>query len=255
MFVILNIIFLEGEVHTMRVSRMSIAACAGALTLLASPALASAHIHADPDTAPVGGYANLDFGVPHGCDGSATTKVTFDIPKAFAKVTPNVNPNWTIDTTKDGEHTTKVVYTAKTPLPADQKDVLTLSVKVDKEAKEGDMVLIPATQTCQQGEVKWESADHEADHPAPMVTLTAAEEEGHHSHSGHGDHADHTDHADHAGADHKDAEQHDASPLAGWGLGLGALGAITGISALIVALKKNKAPKPAVKPAESIATK
>nr|WP_240393961.1 YcnI family protein [Corynebacterium lactis] len=219
---------------------------ASAAAMLAFPAVASAHVHAKPDSATIGGYADLAFGVPHGCDGSSTTKVEFTIPAEFEKVTPNVNPNWTIEKATDGEGkdaaVKKVTYTAKTPLPSDQRDTLTLSVKVADSAKAGT-VLVPTVQTCEKGSVEWTSANHDDKHPAPTVELLAkGEGDAGHDH-GH-DHGDHTT-AGHGDGNHSTEAQVEATGersndavLGAWGLGLGALGALTGIAALVISLRK-----------------
>lgn len=229
------------------------AAAVGAAAMLALPGVAAAHVHAHPDSAEIGGYADLAFGVPHGCDGSPTTKVEFTIPREFATVTPNVNPNWEISKETDGSGedaaVKKVTYTAKTPLPSDQKDTLTLSVKVADDATEGT-VLVPTLQTCEKGSMNWASPDHDADYPAPTVDLVA--EGAGDGHAGH-HHAAH-DHGEAAGAatgeeaganeaDATEAQAEDEQATAGtsagaWGLGLGAVGAVTGITALLVALRK-----------------
>lgn len=226
------------------------AATVGAAAMLALPGVAAAHVHAHPDSAEIGGYADLAFGVPHGCDGSPTTKVEFTIPREFATVTPNVNPNWEISMETDGSGedaaVQKVTYTAKTPLPSDQKDTLTLSVKVADDAPEGT-VLVPTLQTCEKGSMNWASPDHDADYPAPTVDLVAEEAGDGHGHAGH-HHAGH-DHGEAAGAaagdeaDATEAQAEDEQATAGaslgaWGLGLGAVGAVTGIAALLVALRK-----------------
>ena len=251
----------QSQSRAPRYARASLAvASASAAACLAFPAVASAHVHANPDMATIGGYTDLAFGVPHGCDGSATTKVEFSIPEEFAKVTPNVNPNWTIEKTTDGEGkdatVKKVTYTAKTPLPSDQKDTLTLSVKVAEDAKPGT-VLVPTVQTCEKGSVEWASANDDDKHPAPTVDLMAEGSEGEagaagghshdhgdHSHAGHdhsshghGDHADHTATAE-ADTEHSADSQSSNGNLGAWGLGLGAVGALTGIAALVVALRK-----------------
>lgn len=106
----------QSQSRASRYARASLAvASASAVACLAFPAVASAHVHANPDMATIGGYADLAFGVPHGCDGSATTKVEFSIPEEFAKVTPNVNPNWTIEKTTDGEGKDATVKKSHTP--------------------------------------------------------------------------------------------------------------------------------------------
>ncbi|WNY33876.1 DUF1775 domain-containing protein [Curtobacterium flaccumfaciens] len=73
---------------------------------------------------------------------------------------------------------TSVTYTAKTPLPADERDTFALSFSLP-DGKAGDLVEFPAIQTCEKGSVEWnqeqQAGEAEPEHPAPSITLTAAE--------------------------------------------------------------------------------
>ena len=161
----------------------------GALTLGGALA-ASAHVSVSPDQTAAGSYALLTFGVPHGCDGSPTTKVAIKIPEQVNAVTPTVNPNWDVQkvmvplnpavTDSYGNQITErvdqVVYTAKTPLPDGYRDALVLSLQVPGVA--GQTLSFPTIQTCEVGETAWieptvEGQD-EPDHPAPAFEVTAA---------------------------------------------------------------------------------
>ncbi len=166
-----------------------VAAGVGALTLGGALA-ANAHVSVIPDTTAAGSYALLTFGVPHGCDGSSTTKVAIKIPEQVNAVTPTVNPNWDVQkvmvplnpavTDSHGNQITErvdqVVYTAKTPLPDGYRDAFVLSLKVPDVA--GQTLSFPTIQTCEVGETAWieptvEGQD-EPDHPAPAFEVTAA---------------------------------------------------------------------------------
>ena len=193
--------------------------------------------------ATIGGYTDLAFAIPHGCEDSPTTKVEFTIPAEFERVTPNVNPNWEVQVSGGGKPS-KVTYTAKTPLPSDLRDTLVLSVKVAEDAKP-EAVLVPTLQSCAQGSVAWTSENQEDKTPAPMVTLVASDSEDHgsdagHSHS-HGD-SEHS-HGDSHGEDATAPEQvaassSDSGSLSAWALGLGILGSLLGAIALVVNLRK-----------------
>ena len=105
--------------------------------------------------------------MPHGCDGSATTKVAIKVPDQVNAVTPTVNPNWDVQkvlvpltppvTDSHGNQITErvdqVVYTAKTPLPADLRDALVLSLQIPDVA--GQTLTFPVVQTCEVGETAW----------------------------------------------------------------------------------------------------
>ncbi|PZE66490.1 YcnI family protein [Curtobacterium sp. MCBD17_021] len=173
-----------------------------AAIVLGSAASASAHVGAEATSTAANSYTTVTFSVPHGCDGSPTTKLQFHVPESVIEVTPTVNPNWTI--TKDtepyaaattaagedeseaaAERVTSVTYTAKTPLPADERDTFALSFALP-DGKAGDTVAMPVSQTCEEGSTEWDQAttagEAEPEHPAPVITLTAADAAGEHAH-------------------------------------------------------------------------
>jgi uncharacterized protein YcnI len=164
-----------------------------AAIVLGTAASASAHVGAEATSTAANSYTTVTFSVPHGCDGSPTTKLQFHVPESVIEVTPTVNPNWTI--TKDtepytapsaaadesesaAERVTSVTYTAKTPLPADERDTFALSFALP-DGKAGDTVSMPVSQTCEAGSTEWDQAteagEAEPEHPAPTITLTAAD--------------------------------------------------------------------------------
>ena len=226
-------------------------AAGGAVTLgvaaaivLGTAASASAHVEATSTSSAAGSYTTATFSVPHGCDGSPTTKLQFHVPSSVIEVTPTVNPNWDItkatepytspsasaddETAADaGERVTSITYTAKTPLPADERDTFSLSFSLP-DGKPGDVVAIPVTQTCEQGSTEWDqeqkAGEAEPEHPAPSITLTAAS-------TGDDDH--------HAAAATDDATATSTSTtaepdLVGRSLGLGGL--VIGAAGLVVAV-------------------
>ena len=159
---------------------------AGVLLALAAPLSASAHVGVTASTTAAGAYSVLTFSVGHGCDGSPTQTIAISIPDGIDAVTPTVNPNWTISRVtepldepiaeEDGdqitERTSQIVYTATTPLAADQRDTFELSLALVGE--EGDVLEFPTLQTCEVGETNWTGEE------VPAVTLTAATGEDHH---------------------------------------------------------------------------
>lgn len=159
----------------------------GLLLAIAAPLSASAHVSVDASTTAAGSYSVLTFAVGHGCDGSPTTAVEITLPESIVAATATVNPNWTISKTyatldeaieqEHGDPLTErvatVVYTAVTPLAADQRDTLALSLLLAGE--EGDVLEFPVLQTCEVGETNWTGDE------VPAVTLTAAAADDHHS--------------------------------------------------------------------------
>ncbi len=165
-----------------------------AAIVLGTAAAASAHVEATATSTAADSYTTATFSVPHGCDGSPTTKLTFHVPESIIEVTPTVNPNWTItkttepytspsasaddESTEDaGQRVTSVTYAAKTPLPADERDTFSLSFSLP-DGKAGDRVEIPVTQTCEKGSTEWDQQQQdgkaEPEHPAPSIVLTKA---------------------------------------------------------------------------------
>jgi periplasmic copper chaperone A len=211
----------------------SAALSAGVLLALAAPLSASAHVSVSASSTAAGSYSVLTFSVGHGCDGSPTQQIAITIPDGIDAVTPTVNPNWTISKVtepldepiaeEDGDEITdrvsQVVYTATTPLAADQRDTFALSLALVGE--EGDVLEFPTLQTCEVGETNWVGEE------VPAVTLTAAVAgDGHHGGAAEGDHAE---------AEHSEAPAGGDDVLARIlgivGLVAGAIGIVIGVTA------------------------
>jgi uncharacterized protein YcnI len=241
--------------HQRRRLVTAVTATAGiaAAIVLGTGAAASAHIEATATDTAANSYTTLTFSVPHGCDGSPTTALTFHVPESVIEVTPTVNSNWTIskatepytsgkadseDPEDAGTRVTSVTYTAATPLPADERDTFQLSLSLPDGAA-GDVVAFPVTQTCEQGSTEWDqvqkAGQDEPEHPAPAVTLTAAI-------AGADDDDDHA--AAHATADATaDHTATTASPdYVARGLGIAGLvvGAVGIVSAVAMARKRTR---------------
>jgi uncharacterized protein YcnI len=206
------------------------AAVIGFSALAVAPALA--HVTISPGEAHAGEYAIATVSVPHGCDGSATTSVTIQVPDEVIEVTPTRNALWdvtktmtTLDTpikAEDGDEITEkvgtVVYTAKTPLPDGYRDAFELSFQVPDVA--GKTLVFPTIQKCVKGETAWTEVAAEGaaepEHPAPAIKVLAATQ------------ADAPAASDDAASDDDGASK----GLAYTGLGVGALGLVTAAAAL-----------------------
>lgn len=228
--------------HSNRPLIMGGAAVAGAIALALSGAVAAnAHVSIDEGTVEAGAYEIVTFSIPHGCGDSPTTEVAIQIPAGINTVTPTRNGFYTVEKVMEDlttpitdahgnqitERVAQVVYTAQTPLPADQRDAFELSLQIPEDAA-GQTLFFPTVQTCEQSETAWvqlpeEGGDpHELDAPAPSVTVVAASDE-------------------HAGPDGAAAGQSDAAPahtaadqtpLVITALVVGALGLLAGLIAL-----------------------
>lgn len=153
----------------------------GALLAFGAPVAASAHVTVDPSDTAAGGYTVLTFAFAHGCEGSPTTALTFDIPDSIQSVSPTLNPNWTIEKIADGDRTSQIVYTAVTPIADGYRDTVELSLQLPEDAA-GETLAFPVLQSCVEGETNWnELAEDgtEPESPAPTVVVTEASGDGH----------------------------------------------------------------------------
>lgn len=158
------------------------------LATLLLPVASLAHVTIDPKSAPAGEYAKLVFRVPHGCEGSPTTKISIRIPGGVVSVKPQVHPGWKI-VTKTGKYATPVTLHGKEiteglvevswiggPLPDAYMDEFGLSVKLPDRG--GERLYFPTVQTCKKGESAW-TEEGTTDHghggklPAPVLLLEA----------------------------------------------------------------------------------
>lgn len=225
---------------------------ATALLSLGLVAPASAHVTVAPNTTAAGAYAVLTFAYGHGCDGSATTEIAIQMPEEIPSVAPTRNDFYTVEKVMETldepitdahgneitERVAQVVYTAKTPLPDGYRDSLELSVQLPDAA--GETLAFPVVQTCEEGETGWtqiaaEGEDpNELDTPAPVVTVTESEGDGHGGEDAHGDEAEETSAETSAGGDAEAAadDGSDGNGLAIAGLVAGVLGLIVGGLAL-----------------------
>ncbi|MFC6356723.1 YcnI family copper-binding membrane protein [Luethyella okanaganae] len=164
---------------------------AGLLLAVAAPLSASAHVGVTSENTAAGSHTVLTFAVPHGCDGSSTTKIAIDIPESIVSVTPTVNPGWEVEkvsvplpkpvTDSMGNSVTdrigRIVYTAKTPLPDGLRDTFALAMTLPQDAA-GKTLAFPVLQSCEQGVTSWDQLAAEGEpepaHPAPSIAVTAA---------------------------------------------------------------------------------
>lgn len=206
-----------------------------AALLLAAAGGAAAHVGVTPDKTSANSYALLTFGIPHGCDGSGTTKVSITLPPELNDAQPTVNPNWTVekvteqlpepkklaDGTSITKRTNQIVYTAKAPLEHQLRDALVLSVKLPDAP--GSTLYFPTLQTCETGQTDWSEIPRDGQDPhslaAPAPSLTVTEEA---SSGGHGAASPAAPHATDQAAAMADGGA-DARSWAGLGAGLAGL--------------------------------
>lgn len=168
-----------------------------ASAVLAAPLLlacfipaALAHVTLEAGKAPAGSYYKAVLRVPHGCEGSATTRIRVQIPDGVTAVKPQPKPGWqlAIVTGKlkapfdDGhgnqitEGITELSWSGG-PLPDAYYEEFWFRAKLPDGAV-GSSVYFPVVQECEKGVTRWieipapgKSADDYRE-PAPRVELT-----------------------------------------------------------------------------------
>jgi uncharacterized protein YcnI len=140
---------------------------ASAIVLLIAAGIASAHIDPDPSAMEAGTSATVAFNVEHGCNGSSTTSMKFQVPDGVSGVAPVDKTGWTATLTGN------VLEFKGGPLAADQPDHFDISFTAPSQP--GD-IRFPVIQTCEQGELAWievaQEGAPEPEHPAPTIKIT-----------------------------------------------------------------------------------
>lgn len=227
----------------------ALTAATALLGLVAAPA--GAHVSGTPSVSTAGSFTILTMSVPHGCEGSPTTEVEIQIPESVLSVTPTRNPLYDLDvniqqldepqTDAHGNEVTErvgsIVYTARTPLPEGQRDTFELSFQIPDAA--GETLTFPTIQTCKQGRADWvqvpeEGQDgEELEYPAPSFEVMPAAEDGDAHGAADEDASESSDEGDEGNGVAEDSEAGESDSLGWAGLGLGALGLVTGGTALV----------------------
>jgi uncharacterized protein YcnI len=149
---------------------------------------AFAHITLETEAAKAGSTYKAVFRVPHGCDGSATVKITVKVPEGFIAVKPMPHPGWTIELVKGkyaksyeyygnklDEGVTQVAWSGGN-LPDAYYDEFVLRGMLASDLPAG-MLYFPVVQECEKGVDRWieipeagkTSEDYET--PAPGVNV------------------------------------------------------------------------------------
>lgn len=175
------------------IRRLALAGLMAAVLTLAAAGAALAHVTVQPGQAPKGSYSELSFRVPNERDdaGTTTLEVHFPTDHPLSSVRVQPVPGWAykIEMTKldqpiDAGHgqvsevVGKITWSGGLIRPGEYQD---FPVSVGPLPEDADQLVFKALQTYQNGEVvRWiqESADGtEPEHPAPVLELTAAEDE------------------------------------------------------------------------------
>ena len=160
-----------------------------AALLFATPAYA--HVTLEGRQAAIGTWYKAVFAVPHGCAGSATTKIRVQIPDGVIDVKPMPKPGWNVEVVKGkyaapydfhggkiSEGAKEVVWSGGKLLD-DNYDEFVISTFLTGALKPNTTLYFPTVQECEQGISRWidipagEDAGHahESKWPAPGVRL------------------------------------------------------------------------------------
>src|SRR5580658_6517621 len=146
------------------VSRLALPA---ALAAAAVAAPANAHITLQGREAAVGSAYKAVFVVPHGCAGSATTKLRVQIPEGVIDAKPMPKAGWNLETVK-GKYASEVdFHGAKLSegvkegvwsggkLPDDFYEEFVISTYLTNTLKPDTVLYCPVVQECEQGVSRW----------------------------------------------------------------------------------------------------
>ncbi|WP_030215594.1 YcnI family protein [Streptomyces sp. NRRL WC-3626] len=205
----------------MKASRIAAAAAVAGVAVLTVSTPSFAHVSVQPEgTAAKGGYAVVDFKVPNERDNASTTKleITFPTDHPLASVMPQPVDGWDAKVTKSkldkplemhgkkiDEAVSKVTWTAKGD-GIEPGFFQKFPVSVGTLPEDADELVFKALQTYSNKEVvRWievpQEGQEEPEHPAPVLALSEATEDGH----SHGAAAD-KDAEDTAGAENASAK-------------------------------------------------
>ena len=183
----------------MKASRIAAAGAVAGAAVLAVSTPCFAHVSVQPEgEAAKGGYAVVGFKVPNERDNASTTKleITFPTDHPLASVMPQPVEGWDVKVTKSrldkplemhgekiNEAVSKVTWTAKGD-GIEPGFFQKFPVSVGTLPEDSDELVFKALQTYSNDEVvRWievpQDGQEEPEHPAPVLTLSEASEDGH----------------------------------------------------------------------------
>jgi uncharacterized protein YcnI len=230
---------------------MTAAAVAALLATGLSPA--AAHVSAEANTTAAGGYARITFAVPNESDTASTRRLELTLPEdtPFATVRTQPVEGWTAEITEEPlaspapagegqitEAASTVTWTADADHAIGPGEFQTFTIQAGPlPEEEGRQIVLPVSQTYTDGRtVAWDQpaaeGQEEPEHPAPSLTVTAAEQKHGHGPAGGGETT--AEGAGTAAAEGASARESTAGAGPGWaGLVAGLLGLAAGVTALV----------------------
>lgn len=157
------------------------------VVVTASPA--SAHITLKAKEAAIDSAYDAVFVVPHGCAGSATTRIRVQIPEGVIVIKPMPTAGWNVEAVAGkyasgydyqgssvSEGAKEVVWSGGN-LPDHTREEFVISTFLTGGLKPGTVLYFPTVQECEQGVSRWieipadPTHPHDSKWPAPGVKL------------------------------------------------------------------------------------
>ncbi len=167
--------------------RSHLFAVAFSTAILASSHL-SAHVTLDTREAPTDTYLKAVFNVPHGCEGSPTTRIRIRIPDGISSVKVQPKQGWDVSTVKTklatpakGGHGEAITETVSEVvwsggrLLDEHIDEFLMQIRLPNAAP-GTVLYFPVVQDCEKGTNRWielPEAGKSLKQPAPALRLIA----------------------------------------------------------------------------------
>ena len=157
---------------------------------------ASAHPSFETKSAAVGASYKAVIRIPHGCDGSPTTRVRVQIPEGMIGVKPKPMPGWSIETKRGAyersypyyhgatltEGVREISWTGK--LLDDHFDEFVFAGFLADSLQPGTTLHFPVHQDCERGSHAWTQiplvgqSAHDLQSPAPGIALVPVADKG-----------------------------------------------------------------------------
>lgn len=173
-------------------SAISLRSCV--ITLLTASCLAPtafAHITLELQQAPIDSHYKAVFQVPHGCHGSATTRLLIRIPDGVVGVKPQPKADWKVDTVQGEYGKTYIHYGREVSsgvtevswsggkLLNEHYDEFVLIGYLSGDLEPDTTLHFPVVQECEQGATSWldvgpvnhDAGDGHSYSPAPGLKL------------------------------------------------------------------------------------
>lgn len=151
-----------------------VVASAGALWLLAVPALA--HVTFVTQEVAAGSTFEVPLKVPHGCKGSPTLRLRVRIPKGILDAKPQAKPGWKeIVVEAKGGGPGELAWHGR--LPDKELGEFSFTARAAADIKPGTILHFPVVQECEKGVERWidtkpkPGAGHDDSSPAPAIRI------------------------------------------------------------------------------------